>query len=501
MVRGRRTAGPAEGKVRNALAVDRRRAGQARPRATVGRQAVLALQRSVGNAAVSALVAGRLRSPGERAVTDVGAALREVGRDGLVMDKALRVVGGRPIPRTTAEMAPQPSPIVVSLQVQRGGDSKLDSPSTLTWEVDDESEVRAKLVRHTKTEADAWGEVGPHPPRIKFGRTVELSTRDGRRARLRIGITVYLREGAKLPQSLEAAIATAGHGVRGHVDFDAEGGDLIPTRDPRWYEVSPGISMQALSSSFPPYAAWSMSAEQQEAAILRHLDTLPRRRPVEAEKEEGDKRSIAEKVAGAVSDMAPVTGNLKDAYRLAFGRDPDTNEKLGWGARILAGIFAIPGLGNALKWIGKPLRWLGRTTLVRRAADALRGRAQRLWKRLTGKKAPKALPSATPRLTVGQGHEMLRESLEHLKHAPPGRRIEMFDDHVKQIEDATKGAWNATKSVLQDGTAVFVGTAGHTLVITAQGKVYKGMLTDPAHFTLGRGGIPIPKLHNLKEVM
>ena len=47
---------------------------------------LLALQRSAGNAAVSALMAGKLRSPGEQAVTDIDAALREIRRDEPVID-------------------------------------------------------------------------------------------------------------------------------------------------------------------------------------------------------------------------------------------------------------------------------------------------------------------------------------------------------------------------------------------------------------------------------
>ena len=47
---------------------------------------VLALQRSAGNAAVNALMAGRMRSPGEQAVADIDAALREVRRDEPAID-------------------------------------------------------------------------------------------------------------------------------------------------------------------------------------------------------------------------------------------------------------------------------------------------------------------------------------------------------------------------------------------------------------------------------
>ena len=45
-----------------------------------------ALQRSAGNAAVNALLAGRWRSPGAEARTDIDAALREMRRDEPAID-------------------------------------------------------------------------------------------------------------------------------------------------------------------------------------------------------------------------------------------------------------------------------------------------------------------------------------------------------------------------------------------------------------------------------
>ncbi|MBT2552007.1 hypothetical protein [Arthrobacter sp. ISL-5] len=57
-----------------------RRAGVS-TRAGVGPRAVLALQRQAGNAAVGALMAAKLKSPGEQAVAEIDAALKEVRRD------------------------------------------------------------------------------------------------------------------------------------------------------------------------------------------------------------------------------------------------------------------------------------------------------------------------------------------------------------------------------------------------------------------------------------
>jgi len=74
-------ADSAKDEVSDALAGGRRRAGGDRGRAAAGLHAILALQRNAGNAAVSALMAAKLKSPGEQAVTELDAALKEIRRD------------------------------------------------------------------------------------------------------------------------------------------------------------------------------------------------------------------------------------------------------------------------------------------------------------------------------------------------------------------------------------------------------------------------------------
>jgi hypothetical protein len=72
--------------ITQALTNGRRRPGGNEARALVGPHAVLALQRSAGNAAVSALLAAKLKAPGQPAVADIDAALREIRRDEPVID-------------------------------------------------------------------------------------------------------------------------------------------------------------------------------------------------------------------------------------------------------------------------------------------------------------------------------------------------------------------------------------------------------------------------------
>lgn len=81
-----------------ALSAAKRRAVPA-PRRLVGTAALVALQRSAGNAAVSALMAARVRMPGAEALTEIDGALREMRRDEPVVDtvekglKAARAAG------------------------------------------------------------------------------------------------------------------------------------------------------------------------------------------------------------------------------------------------------------------------------------------------------------------------------------------------------------------------------------------------------------------------
>ena len=103
--------------VSHAVADSKRKAGSDRARPAVGPQAVLALQRDAGNAAVSALMAAKLRSPGAQAVAEIDAALTEVRRDEPAIDtvetglKAAKAVG---VPVDLEGPKPPPSALAVT---------------------------------------------------------------------------------------------------------------------------------------------------------------------------------------------------------------------------------------------------------------------------------------------------------------------------------------------------------------------------------------------------
>jgi hypothetical protein len=114
----RRTADTARTDVGDALAAGRRRAGGDRAHAAVGPQAVLALQRQAGNSAVGALLAARARFPGEQAVADIDAALREVRRDEPAVDtveKGLRAAQSVGVPVELEGPKPPASALAVTV--------------------------------------------------------------------------------------------------------------------------------------------------------------------------------------------------------------------------------------------------------------------------------------------------------------------------------------------------------------------------------------------------
>src|SRR3954469_12419387 len=97
----RRPADTARTELTTALADGKRRAGGGRSPVAAGPAALLALQRSAGNAAVSALMSARLKFPGEQAVTEIDAALREIRRDEPAIDtveKGLRAAKNTGVP-------------------------------------------------------------------------------------------------------------------------------------------------------------------------------------------------------------------------------------------------------------------------------------------------------------------------------------------------------------------------------------------------------------------
>ena len=86
MAGARQTAEATRSRADDALVDSRRRAGAWRGRSVAGPHAVLALQRHAGNAAVSALMAAKTKSPGAQSVGQIDDALKELRRGEPVID-------------------------------------------------------------------------------------------------------------------------------------------------------------------------------------------------------------------------------------------------------------------------------------------------------------------------------------------------------------------------------------------------------------------------------
>ncbi len=118
MTGARQSADAARAAVSDALTTGRRRAGGERPHATVGVRAFLAMQRSAGNAAVSALMAAKLRSPGEQAVSEIEGALKEIRKDEPAIDtveKGLEAAKAAGVPVDLEGPKPPPSALAVTM--------------------------------------------------------------------------------------------------------------------------------------------------------------------------------------------------------------------------------------------------------------------------------------------------------------------------------------------------------------------------------------------------
>jgi hypothetical protein len=115
MVGSHRTSdSAAKAEAGNALAEGRRRAAGQRARPFGG---LLGLQRAAGNAAVNALLAAKLKSPGDQAISEIDSALREIKRDEPAIDtveKGLKQAKAAGVPVDLEGPKPPPSALAVT---------------------------------------------------------------------------------------------------------------------------------------------------------------------------------------------------------------------------------------------------------------------------------------------------------------------------------------------------------------------------------------------------
>jgi len=269
-----------------------------------------------------------------------------------------RAVGNRAVTRLlTGRASVRPT------TVQRQPPQRTLAPQTQRWEVDEPYRGAATTHRTTRIEASGWAEVGPSTPRISYHREVELTTADGITVYLDIRGTVYLNPGTALPTGPQAALDVVGRLVRTQRTLRIDGGDVIAVNEYSPADTAARSLSAAAGAALPDYAQLPLTVAQQEAALLALLKTLPRKAKTPTDP---DDVSTVEIAANIATDFIPIIGELKDLYRAIKGRDPVTGEKLAWWERVLAFIGAIPLLGKVMKAtsrFGKLLsragKWLG----------------------------------------------------------------------------------------------------------------------------------------------
>lgn len=86
--------------------------------------------------------------------------------------------------------------------------------------------------------------------------------------------------------------------------------------------------------------------------------------------------------------------------------------------------------------------------------------------------------SPIPQLTPGRPPQMLSEAIKHLKSLPRDAavRADAFAALAKQIESHSGGAWSATRGTGTDGSIIFLGRQGEGLVVTQDGRIFRGAI-------------------------
>jgi hypothetical protein len=73
---------------------------------------------------------------------------------------------------------------------------------------------------------------------------------------------------------------------------------------------------------------------------------------------------------------------------------------------------------------------------------------------------------------------MLGEAIRHLRSLPrdAARRADTFEALARQIDSHSGGAWTAARGTGTDGSVIFLGRQGEGLVITPDGRIFRGAI-------------------------
>jgi len=73
---------------------------------------------------------------------------------------------------------------------------------------------------------------------------------------------------------------------------------------------------------------------------------------------------------------------------------------------------------------------------------------------------------------------MLGEAVRHVKSLPrdAAQRADMFEALARQIESHSGGGWRADRGTGIDGSIIFLGRQGEGLVVSPDGRIFRGAL-------------------------
>ena len=81
---------------------------------------------------------------------------------------------------------------------------------------------------------------------------------------------------------------------------------------------------------------------------------------------------------------------------------------------------------------------------------------------------------------------MLGEAIQYVKSLPrdAAARADTFEALAKQIESHSGGAWSAARGTGTDGSIIFLGRQGEGLVVTPDGRIFRGAIGRGIDITL-----------------
>jgi hypothetical protein len=73
---------------------------------------------------------------------------------------------------------------------------------------------------------------------------------------------------------------------------------------------------------------------------------------------------------------------------------------------------------------------------------------------------------------------MLGDAIRHIKSLPrdAAQRADAFEALARQIENHSRGLWNAARGTGVDGSIIFLGRQGEGLVVMPDGRIYRGAI-------------------------